>query len=286
MELFNQITPTIVYASLTAYLYLVILGAIEQFMTARDDSGNMLIYVFRTATYMTAALAGIYLIGEKFGFEDPLNFMSLFTVLYCGISIGIRITSHMNMRVNAAPFLAYVYYPILLIFWILMSSISANTVNNIMQLRNCITQLGNLHTFRKFPKWFVWFVNKLYWIGLNINYRSSKTSKEDTENTYKHSHIKYERSVGRPSNMREAISSLIDSPVFKEIGKELREKHKEIYEETDKLNKSFDDEGVCLARHKIDEKEYNEVAKSFGVKTHSSDGEKKILDNTSSDKKE
>lgn len=86
--------------------------------------------------------------------------------------------------------------------------------------------------------------------------------------------------------MREAISSLIDSPVFKEIGKELREKHKEIYEETDKLNKSFDDEGVCLARHKIDEKEYNEVAKSFGVKTQSTDEQKKILDNTSSDKKE
>ncbi len=97
MELFNQITPNVIYAGLTAYIYLNILGAIEQFMTARDDSGNMLIYVFRTATYMMAALAGIYLIGERYGFEDPMNFMSLFTVLYCGISIGIRITSHMNM---------------------------------------------------------------------------------------------------------------------------------------------------------------------------------------------
>lgn len=286
MELFNQITPTIVLAGLSAYLYLVILSAIEQFMNSRDESGNMVIYILRTVTYLFAALGGIYLIGDKFGFEDPMNFVSVFTVFYCIISIGIRITSVMNMKVNAAPFLGYVYFPTLLIFWVLMSSITANTINNIMQLRNIITQLGNLHTFRRFPKWFVWFVNKLYWIGLTINYRASKTSKDDTWNTYKHSHIKYERSVGRPNNHREAISSMIHSPVFKEIGKELREKHKEIYEETDKLNKSFDDEGACLARHKIDEKEYNEVAERFGVKTPSTDEQKKILDNTSSDKKE
>lgn len=286
MELFNQITPTIVLAGLTAYLYLVILSAVEQFMNSRDESGNMIIYVFRTATYLVAALGGIYLIGDKFGFEDPMNFVSIFTVFYCIISIGIRITSVMNMRVNAAPFLGYVYFPALLIFWVLMSSITANTVNNIMQLRNIITQIGNLHTFRRFPKWFVWFVNKLYWIGLTINYRASKTSKDDTWNTYKHSHIKYERSVGRPNNQREAISSMIHSPVFQEIANDLREKHKEIFEETDKLNKSFDDEGVCLSVRKINEKEYSEVAERFGVKTPSTDEQKKILDNTSSDKKE
>lgn len=286
MELFNQITPTIVYASLTAYLYLVILSAIEQFMNSRDESGNMIVYIFRTTTYLIAALTGIYLIGDRFGFEDPMNFVSVFTVYYCIISIGIRITSVMNMRVNAAPFLGYVYFPTLLIFWVLMSSITANTVNNIMQLRNIITQIGNLHTFRRFPKWFVWFVNKLYWIGLTINYRASKTSKADTENTYKHSHIKYERSVGRPNNMREAISSLIDSPVFKEISSDLRNRHKEIFEETDKLNKSFDDEGVCLARHKIDEKEYNEVSENLGVKTFITDRKKKISSDTTSDKKE
>lgn len=286
MELFNQITPTIVYASLTAYLYLVILSAIEQFMNSRDESGNMIVYIFRTTTYLIAALTGIYLIGDRFGFEDPMNFVSVFTVYYCIISIGIRITSVMNMRVNAAPFLGYVYFPTLLIFWVLMSSITANTVNNIMQLRNIITQIGNLHTFRRFPKWFVWFVNKLYWIGLTINYRASKTSKADTENTYKHSHIKYERSVGRPNNMREAISSLIDSSVFKEISSDLRNRHKEIFEETDKLNKSFDDEGVCLARHKIDEKEYNEVSENLGVKTFITDRKKKISSDTTSDKKE
>lgn len=286
MDLFNQITPTIVYASLTAYLYLVILSAIEQFMNSRDESGNMIVYIFRTTTYLIAALTGIYLTGGRFGFEDPMNFVSVFTVFYCIISIGIRITSVMNMRVNAAPFLGYVYFPTLLIFWVLMSSITANTVNNIMQLRNIITQLGNLHTFRKFPKWFVWFVNKLYWIGLTINYRASKTSKADTENTYKHSHIKYERSVGRPNNMREAISSLINSPVFKEISSDLRKRYEEIFEETDKLNKSFDDEGVCLANRKINEKEYTQVAERFGVKIPSTDEQKKILDNTSSDKKE
>lgn len=286
MELFNQITPTIVYASLTAYAYLVILSVIEQFLNSRDDSGNMIVYIFRTATYLIAALGGVYVIGDRFGFEDTMNFVSIFTVFYCIISIGIRITSVMNMRVNAAPFLGYVYFPTLLIFWVLMSSITANTVNNIMQLRNIITQIGNLHTFRRFPKWFVWFVNKLYWIGLTINYRASKTSKADTENTYKHSHIKYERSVGRPNNMREAISSLIDSPVFKEISSDLRNRHKEIFEETDKLNKSFDDEGVCLSHRKINEKEYTQVAERFGVKTPSTEEQKKILDNTSSDKKE
>lgn len=286
MELFNQLTPTIVLAGLTAYLYLVILSAIEQFMNSRDESGNMVIYILRTVTYLFAALGGIYLIGDKFRFEDPMNFVSVFTVFYCIISIGIWITSVMNMRVNAAPFLGYVYFPTLLIFWVLMSSITANTVNNIMQLRNIVTQLGNLHTFRRFPKWFVWFVNKLYWIGLTINYRASKTSKDDTWNTYKHSHIKYERSVGRPNNHREAISSMINSPVFKEIADEVRNNHKEIMEEADKLNKSFDDEGACLANRKINEKEYTKVAERFGVKTPSTDEQKKILDNTSSDKKE
>lgn len=116
MEILNQITPTIVLAGLSAYLYLVILSAIEQFMNSRDESGNMIIYILRTVTYLFAALGGIYLIGDKFGFEDPMNFVSVFTVFYCIISIGIRITSVMNMKVNAAPFLGYVYFPALLIF--------------------------------------------------------------------------------------------------------------------------------------------------------------------------
>ena len=41
MEILNQITPTIVLAGLSAYLYLVILSAIEQFMNSRDESGNI-----------------------------------------------------------------------------------------------------------------------------------------------------------------------------------------------------------------------------------------------------
>lgn len=284
MELFNQITPTMVYASIAAYLYLVILSVIEQFLNTRDTSGNFLIYTFRTLAYLIAALGGVYLIGEKFGFEDPVNFVSIFTVTYCIISIGIRITSVMNMRVNTAPFLAYVYYPTLLIFWIFMSSISTNTVNNIMQLRNCISQLGNLHTFRRLPKWYVCFINKLYWIGLNINYRSKDL--DFMENTYKYSSIKYERSLGRSKNVKETMESLIDSEVFKEISNEIKNKHKELSEVIDKVDKNPTVAGSEIISRKIKEKEYAEVSENLGVKTLITDRQKKISDDTSSDKKE
>lgn len=284
MELFNQITPTIVYTSLTAYLYLVVLSALEQFLNTRDTSKNIFIYTFRTLAYLIAALCGVYLIGDLFGFEDPVTFVSNFTIFYCIISIGIRITSVMNMRVNASPFLAYVYYPTLLTFWIFMSSITANTVNNVMQLRNCISQLGNLHTFRKFPKWYVWFINKLYRIGLTINYRSKDL--DFMENTYKYSCIKYERSLGRPKNVKEMMESLIDPEVFKEISNEIKEKHKELAEAIDKVDKNPSVAAVEIIDRKIKEKEYNEVSENLGVKTLITDKKKKISGDTTSDKKE
>ena len=160
-QLFNQITPNMVLAALVSYLYLAVLSTIEQYLLVRDNSGSVLIRVLRTSIYLVACIAGIGFIGTKFGFEDPTLFVSRFTIFYCIISIGIRITSVINMRVSAAPFLAYVYYPSLLIFWVIMSAVTANTVNNLMQLRSCISQLGNLHTFRRLPKWYEGLLNKI-----------------------------------------------------------------------------------------------------------------------------
>lgn len=284
MELFNQITPTAVLASLSAYLYIVVLSALEQFLSARDVSKNLFIRALRSTVYMIAVISGVYTIGVKFGFEDPMKFYVYFMIFYLTISIGIRITSVMNMRVNASPFLAYVYYPSLLIFWILMSSISANVVNNLMQLRNCISQLGNLHTFRRFPKWYVAFLNKLYWIGLNINYGSGDV--DSVESTYKYSHIKYTRSVGRANNVREMMLSLIESDVFKEISNDLKEKHEELAEEIEKADKSLDAEALERIDREIREKGYSETAESLGLKIYNREERKKILDDTTSDKKE
>lgn len=284
MELFNQITPTVVLASLSTYLYLVVLSTLEQFLSSRDVSKNIFISALRSTVYMIAVISGIYTIGVKFGFEDPMKFYVYFMIFYLTISIGIRITSVMNMRVNASPFLAYVYYPSLLIFWILMSSISANVVNNLMQLRNCISQLGNLHTFRRFPKWYVTFLNKLYWIGLNINYGSGDV--DSVESTYKYSHIKYARSVGRANNVREMMLSLIESDVFKEISNDLKEKHEELAEEIEKADKSLDAEALERIDREIREKGYSETAESLGLKLYNREERKKILDDTTSDKKE
>lgn len=284
MELFNQITPTVVLASLSTYLYLVVLSTLEQFLSSRDVSKNIFISAFRSTVYMIAVISGIYTIGVKFGFEDPMKFYVYFMIFYLTISIGIRITSVMNMRVNASPFLAYVYYPSLLIFWILMSSISANVVNNLMQLRNCISQLGNLHTFRRFPKWYVTLLNKLYWIGLNINYGSGEV--DSVESTYKYSHIKYARSVGRANNVREMMLSLIESDVFKEISNDLKEKHEELAEEIEKADRSLDAEALERIDCEIREKGYSETAESLGLKIYNREERKKILDDTTSDKKE
>lgn len=284
MELFNQITPTAVLASLSAYLYIVVLSALEQFLSSRDVSKNIFISALRSTVYMVAVISGVYTIGIKFGFEDPMKFYVYFMIFYLTISIGIRITSVMNMRVNASPFLAYVYYPSLLIFWILMSSISANVVNNLMQLRNCISQLGNLHTFRRFPKWYVTFLNKLYWIGLSINYGSGNV--DSVESTYKYSHIKYARSVGRANNVREMMSSLIESDIFKEISNDLKEKHEELAEEIEKADKSLDAEALEIIDREIREKGYSETAESLGLKLYNREERKKILDDTTSDKKE
>ena len=284
MELFNQITPTVILASLSTYLYIVVLSALEQFLSSRDVSKNIFISAFRSTVYMIAVISGVYTIGVKSGFEDPMKFYVYFMIFYLTISIGIRITSVMNMRVNASPFLAYVYYPSLLIFWILMSSISANVVNNLMQLRNCISQLGNLHTFRRFPKWYVAFLNKLYWIGLNINYGSGDV--DSVESTYKYSHIKYTRSVGRANNVREMMLSLIESDVFKEISNDLKEKHEELAEEIEKADKSLDAEALERIDREIREKGYSETAESLGLKLYNREERKKILDDTTSDKKE
>ena len=284
MELFNQITPTAVLASLSAYLYIVVLSALEQFLSSRDVSKNIFIRALRSTVYMIAVISGVYTIGVKFGFEDPMKFYVYFMIFYLTISIGIRITSVMNMRVNASPFLAYVYYPSLLIFWILMSSISANVINNLMQLRNCISQLGNLHTFRRFPKWYVAFLNKLYWVGLSINYGSGGV--DSVESTYKYSHIKYARSVGRANNVREMMLSLIESDVFKEISNDLKEKHEELAEEIEKADKSLDAEALERIDREIREKGYSETAESLGLKLYNREERKKILDDTTSDKKE
>lgn len=284
MELFNQITPTVVLASLSTYLYLVVLSALEQFLSSRDVSKNLFISALRSTIYMIAVISGVYTIGVKFGFEDPMKFYVYFMIFYLTISIGIRITSVMNMRVNASPFLAYVYYPSLLIFWILMSSISANVINNLMQLRNCISQLGNLHTFRRFPKWYVAFLNKLYWIGLNINYGSSDV--DSVESTYKYSHIKYARSVGRANNVREMMLSLIESDIFKEISNDLKEKHVELAEEIEKADRSLDAEALERIDREIREKGYSETAESLGLKLYNREERKKILDDATSDKKE
>lgn len=284
MELFNQITPTVVLASLSTYLYLVVLSTLEQFLSSRDVSKNLFISAFRSTVYMIAVISGVYTIGVKFGFEDPMKFYVYFMIFYLTISIGIRITSVMNMRVNASPFLAYVYYPSLLIFWILMSSISANVINNLMQLRNCISQLGNLHTFRRFPKWYVAFLNKLYWVGLSINYGSGDV--DSVESTYKYSHIKYARSVGRANNVREMMLSLIESDIFKEISNDLKEKHEELAEEIEKADKSLDAEALERIDREIREKGYSETAESLGLKLYNREERKKILDDTTSDKKE
>lgn len=284
MELFNQITPTVVLASLSTYLYLVVLSTLEQFLSSRNVSKNIFISALRSTVYMIAVISGVYTIGVKFGFEDPMKFYVYFMIFYLTISIGIRITSVMNMRVNASPFLAYVYYPSLLIFWILMSSISANVINNLMQLRNCISQLGNLHTFRRFPKWYVAFLNKLYWIGLSINYGSGDV--DSVESTYKYSHIKYTRSVGRANNVREMMLSLIESDIFKEISNDLKEKHEELAEEIEKADKSLDAEALERIDREIREKGYSDTAESLGLKLYNREERKKILDDTTSDKKE
>lgn len=284
IELFNQVNSTAILAGLSAYLYLVVISALEQFLSSRDVSKNPFISSLRLAVYSIVAIYGTYTIGVKFGFEDPMKFYVYFMIFYLTTAIGIRITSVMNMRVNASPFLAYVYYPSLLIFWILMSSISPNTINNLMQLRNCISQLGNLHTFRRLPKWYVAFLNKLYWIGLNINYGSGNV--DSVESTYKYSHIKYARSVGRANNVREMMLSLIESDIFKEISNDLKEKHEELAEEIEKADKSLDAEALERIDREIREKGYSETAESLGLKMYNREERKKILDDTTSDKKE
>lgn len=284
IELFNQVNSTAILAGLSAYLYLVVLSTLEQFLSARDSSRSSWVYILRTGIYLFASLYGVYTIGVEFGFKDPMVFYVYFMIFYLTTAIGIRITSVMNMRVNASPFLAYVYYPSLLIFWILMSSISANTINNLMQLRNCISQLGNLHTFRRMPKWYVAFLNKLYWIGLNINYRSGDV--DSVESTYKYSHIKYTRSVGRANNVREMMLSLIESDIFKEISNDLKEKHEELTEEIEKADKSLNAEAIERIDREIREKGYSETAESLGLKMYNREERKKILDDTTSDKKE
>lgn len=283
-QLFNQITPNMVLAGLVSYLYLAVLSTIEQYLSVRDNSGSVLIKVFRTSIYLVACIAGIGFIGTKFGFEDPTLFVSRFTIFYCIISIGIRITSVINMRVSAAPFLAYVYYPSLLIFWVIMSAVTANAVNNLMQLRNCISQLGNLHTFRRLPKWYVGLLNKIYWVGLNINHNSN--DHESINNTYEYTRINHARSIGRPANLSETFEAIMVTDVFADIANDAKKQHKDLADKIDEAEKNYSEEVLSRIDQEVREKGYSETAEQLGLKSYSREDREKILDDVTSDKKE
>lgn len=65
-QLFNQITPSMVLAGLVSYLYMAVLSTVEQYLFVRDNSGSVLINVFRTSIYLAVCIAGIGFIGTKF----------------------------------------------------------------------------------------------------------------------------------------------------------------------------------------------------------------------------
>lgn len=197
------------------------------------------------AKYTFICVGGLFLaitiryIANSYGLD--LEVYSIFLILAVIIHLFvIGFSSYLNSRVAAAPFTAYIYIPLNLILWVVISNVSLNTAQNAIHIRSISTTAKTLHGFRRFPKWYLGFINGLILMGLRSCYPNDNY--EEVLKTYMNLKIEYENSIGRTNSLVEAISKMVENEFFIDMDKN-REKNKPSDTQIEKMASEFNETG-------------------------------------------
>ena len=178
-------------------------------------------------------------IANSYGLD--LELYSVFLILAVIIHLFvIGFSSYFNSRVAAAPFTAYVYIPLNLILWVAISNVSLNAAQNAMHVRSISTLAKSLHGFRRFPKWYLGFINGLILMGLRSCYPNDNY--EEVLKTYMNLKIEYKNSIGRTNSLVEAISKMVENEFFIDMDSK-QEKNKPSEVQIDKMASEFSETG-------------------------------------------
>lgn len=236
---YNKIPDHLLIATLLGILAWHVVNLIVLAGKSFFPNGGALVKV------LTIGGSGLFLaitiryIANRYGLD--LEFYSIFLILAVIIQLFvIGFSSYFNSRVAAAPFTAYVYIPLNLIMWVMISNVSFNTVQNAMHIRSISTLAKSLHGFRRFPKWYLGFINGLILMGLRSCHPND--SYDEVLKTYMHLKIEYENSVGRTKNLVEAISKMVENEFFIDMDKN-REKNKPSDTQIEKMASEFSETG-------------------------------------------
>lgn len=181
----------------------------------------------------------IYNITNKLGL-DPDTYISflIFSIIIYLFVVGF--CSHFNQRVAAAPFTTYVYIPLNLILWVMVSTVSLNTTQNMMHIRSISMNVKALHSFRQLPKWYLGFINSLIFMGIRSCYPND--SYDEVLKSYMILKIEHENSIGRAKNLVEAISKMVENEFFIDMDSK-QEKNKPSDAQVEKMASEFSETG-------------------------------------------
>lgn len=181
----------------------------------------------------------IYNITIKLGL-DPDTYISflIFSIIIYLFVVGF--CSHFNQRVAAAPFTTYVYIPLNLILWVMVSTVSLNTTQNMMHIRSISMNVKALHGFRQLPKWYLGFINSLIFMGIRSCYPND--SYDEVLKSYIVLKIEHENSIGRAKNLVEAISKMVENEFFINMDSK-QEKNKPSDVQVEKMASEFSETG-------------------------------------------
>lgn len=186
-------------------------------------------------------------IANSYGLD--LELYSAFLILAVIIHLFvIGFSSYFNSRVAAAPFTAYIYIPLNLILWVTISNVSLNAAQNAIHIRSISTLAKSLHGFRRFPKWYLGFINGLILMGLRSCYPND--SYEEVLKTYMNLKIEYENSIGRSKSLVEAISKMVENEFFIDMDSK-QEKNKPSDIQIDKMASEYSETGKSKTADEI-----------------------------------
>lgn len=171
---------------------------------------------------------------------DPDTYISflIFSVIIYLFVVGF--CSYFNQRVAASPFTTYVYIPLNLILWVVVSTVSLNTTQNMMHIRSISTNVKALHGFRQLPKWYLGFINSLIFMGIRSCYPND--SYDEVLKSYMVLKIEHENSIGRAKNLVEAISKMVENEFFINMENK-QEKNKLSDEQMEKISDEYSESG-------------------------------------------
>ena len=236
---YNKIPDHLIIATLLGILAWHVVNLIVLAGKSFFPNGGVLVRVLSIGGSGLFLAITIRYIANSYGLD--LEVYSIFLILAVIIHLFvIGFSSYFNSRVAAAPFTAYVYIPLNLILWVAISNVSLNTAQNAIHIRSISTTAKTLHGFRRFPKWYLGFINGLILMGLRSCYPNDNY--EEVLKTYMNLKIEYENSIGRTNSLVEAISKMVENEFFIDMDTK-QEKNKPNDTQIEKMASEFSETG-------------------------------------------